>query len=132
MVLVPTFVKQKKSSKNIFILSLVRAKKNNKIVKISLIKNINFDINTSLSVYIYCKVLKKINTFSKARVLKRAQIEQPDKVEKEKVQAGQLCCQLANYCKQVENNLQNSIKYLKEALVYTPKDTKVVRVISAC
>jgi len=61
-----------------------------------------------------------------ARVLKRAQIEQPDKVEKEKVQAGQLCCQLANYCKQVENNLHNSIKYLKEALVYTPKDTKIL------
>ncbi len=57
--------------------------------------------------------------------MKRVQIEQPDSVDEEKAKASQICQQLANHAKMIDNNLQNAVKYLKEALIYCENDTNV-------
>ena len=60
-----------------------------------------------------------------AKLLKRVQVEQPDNVVIQKRQAADICRRLAAHATVVVNDLQQAIKYFKEALIYCEEDIKV-------
>ena len=62
-------------------------------------------------------------------MLKRAQVEQPDAVLAQKQLAADICSRLAVHATQNENNLQQAIKFHKEALVYCEDDVKVEKLL---
>ena len=57
--------------------------------------------------------------------MKRVQIEQADAVGAEKLRTKEICCELANHAKNIENNLEGAVKHLKEALIYCDDDVNV-------
>uniref|UniRef100_A0A669Q528 Tetratricopeptide repeat protein 21B n=1 Tax=Phasianus colchicus TaxID=9054 RepID=A0A669Q528_PHACC len=59
-----------------------------------------------------------------ARVLKRAQTEQPDAVPAQKQLAAEICAEIAKHCT-VQRNYEKAIKFYKEALVHCETDKKV-------
>ncbi|XP_078334497.1 tetratricopeptide repeat protein 21B-like isoform X7 [Crassostrea virginica] len=60
-----------------------------------------------------------------ARVLKRAQIEQPDAVGQQKQLASDICVTMAEQVKG-QRDYEKAIKFYKEALVYNENDNKVM------
>ena len=58
-------------------------------------------------------------------MLKRSQVEQPDGVLAQKRLAADICCRMATHACQNEHNLQQAIKFHREALVYCEDDVKV-------
>ncbi|OXB69269.1 hypothetical protein ASZ78_011389 [Callipepla squamata] len=60
-----------------------------------------------------------------ARVLKRAQIEQPDAVPAQKQLAAEICAEIAKHCT-VQRNYEKAIKFYKEALVHCETDKKMM------
>uniref|UniRef100_F6Q0D8 Tetratricopeptide repeat protein 21B n=1 Tax=Ciona intestinalis TaxID=7719 RepID=F6Q0D8_CIOIN len=63
---------------------------------------------------------------TQARVLKRIQVEQPDAVVDQKALAASICCKMAKHCQIHENDIQQAIKYHKEALIYDETDSKIM------
>lgn len=59
-----------------------------------------------------------------ARILKRAQIEQPDVVPAQKQLAAEICTEIAKHCT-AQRNYEKAIKFYKEALVHCETDKKV-------
>nr|XP_047917295.1 tetratricopeptide repeat protein 21B isoform X2 [Anser cygnoides] len=60
-----------------------------------------------------------------ARILKRAQIEQPDVVPAQKQLAAQICAEIAKHCT-AQRNYEKAIKFYKEALVHCETDKKAM------
>ncbi|KAM9306008.1 tetratricopeptide repeat protein 21B [Gastrophryne carolinensis] len=60
-----------------------------------------------------------------ARVLKRAQLEQPDAVPAQKVLAAEICAEIARHAS-AQRDYEKAIKFYKEALVYCETDNKVL------
>uniref|UniRef100_A0A669QPC0 Tetratricopeptide repeat protein 21B n=1 Tax=Phasianus colchicus TaxID=9054 RepID=A0A669QPC0_PHACC len=60
-----------------------------------------------------------------ARVLKRAQTEQPDAVPAQKQLAAEICAEIAKHCT-VQRNYEKAIKFYKEALVHCETDKKAM------
>lgn len=60
-----------------------------------------------------------------ARVLKRAQLEQPDAVPAQKVLAAEICAEIARHAA-AQRDYEKAIKFYKEALVYCETDNKVI------
>ncbi|KAM4698341.1 tetratricopeptide repeat protein 21B isoform 1-T1 [Rhinophrynus dorsalis] len=60
-----------------------------------------------------------------ARVLKRAQMEQPDAVPAQKSLAAEICAEIAKHST-AQRDYEKAIKYYKEALVYCETDNKVM------
>uniref|UniRef100_A0A8C5R7T2 Tetratricopeptide repeat domain 21B n=1 Tax=Leptobrachium leishanense TaxID=445787 RepID=A0A8C5R7T2_9ANUR len=60
-----------------------------------------------------------------ARVLKRAQIEQPDVVPNQKSLTAEICAEIAKHST-AQRDYEKAIKYYKEALVYCETDSKVM------
>nr|DBA19793.1 TPA: hypothetical protein GDO54_015570 [Pyxicephalus adspersus] len=60
-----------------------------------------------------------------ARVLKRAQLEQPDAVPAQKVLAAEICAEIARHAT-AHRDYEKAIKFYKEALVYCETDNKVI------
>ncbi|XP_040213995.1 tetratricopeptide repeat protein 21B [Rana temporaria] len=60
-----------------------------------------------------------------ARVLKRAQLEQPDAVPAQKVLAAEICAEIARHAA-AQRDYERAIQFYKEALVYCETDNKVI------
>ncbi|KAJ1188379.1 hypothetical protein NDU88_005140 [Pleurodeles waltl] len=60
-----------------------------------------------------------------ARVLKRAQMEQPDTVPTQKQLAAEICAEIAKHST-AQRDYEKAIKFYKEALVYCETDNKVM------
>uniref|UniRef100_A0A673NCP2 Tetratricopeptide repeat protein 21B-like n=1 Tax=Sinocyclocheilus rhinocerous TaxID=307959 RepID=A0A673NCP2_9TELE len=60
-----------------------------------------------------------------AKVLKRAQLEQPDSVPAQKQLAAEICAEIAKHCSS-QRGYEQAVKFYKEALVYCESDSKVM------
>uniref|UniRef100_A0A671Q659 Tetratricopeptide repeat protein 21B-like n=1 Tax=Sinocyclocheilus anshuiensis TaxID=1608454 RepID=A0A671Q659_9TELE len=60
-----------------------------------------------------------------AKVLKRAQLEQPDSVPAQKQLAAEICAEIAKHCSS-QRGYERAVKFYKEALVYCESDSKVM------
>ncbi|XP_053327438.1 tetratricopeptide repeat protein 21B [Spea bombifrons] len=60
-----------------------------------------------------------------ARVLKRAQMEQPDAVPAQKTLAAEICAEIARHSA-AQRDYEKAIRFYKEALVYCETDDKVI------
>uniref|UniRef100_A0A671Q2G6 Tetratricopeptide repeat protein 21B-like n=1 Tax=Sinocyclocheilus anshuiensis TaxID=1608454 RepID=A0A671Q2G6_9TELE len=77
------------------------------------------------------KVQSKVNKNDEAlldvqaKVLKRAQLEQPDSVPAQKQLAAEICAEIAKHCSS-QRGYERAVKFYKEALVYCESDSKVM------
>uniref|UniRef100_A0A672QNQ7 Tetratricopeptide repeat protein 21B-like n=1 Tax=Sinocyclocheilus grahami TaxID=75366 RepID=A0A672QNQ7_SINGR len=63
--------------------------------------------------------------YVQAKVLKRAQLEQPDSVPAQKQLAAEICAEIAKHCSS-QRGYERAVKFYKEALVYCESDSKVM------